>query len=144
MPALISYRIPARIAPRLGLGPDFPTDGSQFDHLFAGTARTDFPGGDAGRLYDSIQQLYALPGSTRLFMCHVYTEQGQAPQFESPLDAQRQGNIHLRADTSRDAYIALRTARDRTLAAPALMIPALRVNICAGALDGALNPEQNE
>lgn len=175
-------------APRLGFAPDFPTDGSQFDHLFAGgerfnigtlevrvlampghtsdslaylvgdaafvgdtlflpqagTARTDFPGGDAGRLYDSIQQLYALRGSTRLFMCHVYTEQGQAPQFECTVDAQRQGNIHLRADTSRDAYIALRTARDRTLAAPALMIPALRVNIRAGALDGALNPEQNK
>lgn len=173
-------------APRLGFGPDFPTDGSQFDHLFAGgerfsigtfevrvqempghtsdslayligdacfvgdtlflpqagTARTDFPGGDAGRLYDSIRQLYALPGSTRLFMCHVYTGHGQAPQFESSVDAQRQGNIHLRADTTREAYIALRTARDRTLAVPALMIPALRVNICAGALGSPFDSEE--
>ncbi|HNR22326.1 MAG TPA: MBL fold metallo-hydrolase [Steroidobacteraceae bacterium] len=107
------------------------------DTLFlpqAGTARTDFPGGDAGRLYDSIGLLYALPEATRLFMCHVYPQPGEAPQFATTVGEQRSSNIHLRAGTSREEFVALRTARDRELALPALIIPALQVNIRAGAL----------
>jgi len=113
------------------------------DTLFlpqAGTARTDFPGGDAGRLYDSIGQLYALPEATRLFMCHVYLQPGEAPQFATTVGDQRRGNIHLRAGTSREEFVALRTGRDRALAVPALIIPALEVNIRAGALPA---PEAN-
>ncbi len=107
------------------------------DTLFmpdAGTARTDFPGGDAGRLYDSIQKLYALPEATQLFMCHDYPTGAQTPRHQASVGTQYRENIHLRHDTSREAYIALRTARDRTLALPALIIPALQVNIRAGAL----------
>lgn len=175
-------------ASQFGFGADFPTDGSQFDHLFAGgerfsigtlearvlampghtsdslayqvgdavfvgdtlflpeagTARTDFPGGDAGRLYDSIRQLYELPASTRLFMCHVYPQAGVAVQFATTVGAEREGNTHLRAETRRDEYIALRTARDRTLAVPALIIPALQANIRAGVFGSPLDPEQKK
>lgn len=107
------------------------------DTLFmpdSGTARTDFPGGDAGLLYDSVQKLYALPEATRLFMCHDYPTGAQTPRHESTVGAQYRENIHLRHDTTREAYVAMRTARDRTLSMPALLIPALQVNICAGAL----------
>ncbi len=107
------------------------------DTLFmpdAGTARTDFPGGDAGRLYDSIQKLFALPEATRLYMCHDYPTGAQTARHESSVGAQYRENIHVRHGTSREAYVELRTARDRTLAMPALIIPALQVNICAGAL----------
>jgi glyoxylase-like metal-dependent hydrolase (beta-lactamase superfamily II) len=107
------------------------------DTLFmpdAGTARTDFPGGDAGVLYDSIQKLYGLPEATRLFMCHDYPTGQQTPRPETSVAAEYRENIHLRHDTSREAFVELRTARDRTLAMPALIIPALQVNICAGTL----------
>lgn len=107
------------------------------DTLFmpeAGSARTDFPGGDAGRLYDSVQRLYSLPAATRLFVCHDYPAAGQAPRCETSVDAQRRGNLHLRAGTTREEFIALREARDAGLALPALIIPALQVNIRAGAL----------
>lgn len=107
------------------------------DTLFmpdAGTARTDFPGGDAGQLFDSIQKLYALPESTRLHVCHDYPGGAQTPRFETTVGTQFRENVHLRHDTTRAAYVDLRTARDRTLLLPALIIPALQVNIRAGAL----------
>ncbi|MGE0583006.1 MAG: MBL fold metallo-hydrolase [Steroidobacteraceae bacterium] len=107
------------------------------DTLFmpdSGTARTDFPGGDAGRLYDSIQRLYALPEATRLYMCHDYPTGAQTPRHETSVGAQCRENIHVRHDTGREAYVELRTTRDRTLAMPALIIPALQVNIRAGVL----------
>jgi len=102
-----------------------------------GCARCDFPGGDAGRLYDSVQKLYALPPETRLFLCHDYPAQGQEPQAQTSVQAQRDGNVMLRHDTPREEFILKRTARDAKLPAPALIIPALQVNIRAGALPPA-------
>ena len=107
------------------------------DSLFmpdGGTARCDFPGGDAATLYRSIQHLYELPGSTRVFVCHDYGPAGREVAFETSIEAQRQSNIHIRTGTSEAEYVALRTARDATLAMPALLLPAVQVNIRAGAL----------
>lgn len=107
------------------------------DTLFApesGTARTDFPGGDAARLYASIRTLLALPPATRLFLCHDYpvSEREVAPQ--SSIEAQRRGNIHVHDGVSEQAFIALRQARDATLQPPRLILPALQVNIRGGRL----------
>jgi len=110
------------------------------DTLFspmAGTARCDFPGGDAATLYRSIRRLYALPPGTRLFLCHDYPPAGAAPRCEVPLTEMRQGNIHLRDDTGEAEYVALRTRRDATLPVPRLLYPALQVNIRAGRLPEA-------
>jgi len=98
-----------------------------------GTARCDFPGGDAGQLYDSIQKIYGLPASTRLFLCHDYPEKGGAPVAMVPLEESRSENCHLKADTSKEDFVELRTARDRTLSMPRLLLPSLQVNIRAGA-----------
>jgi glyoxylase-like metal-dependent hydrolase (beta-lactamase superfamily II) len=99
-----------------------------------GTARTDFPGGDAGQLYDSIMALYALPPRTRFFMCHDYPPADRAARHEIPLEEERATNIHVRHDTTREAFIALRRGRDAKLAAPVLILPAIQVNIRAGHL----------
>ena len=107
------------------------------DSLFlpdAGSARCDFPGGDAGVLYDSVQRLYTLPDATRVFVCHDYGPGGRAVQSQTTIGAQKAGNIHARASVSRDQFIAMRSARDATLALPALILPAVQVNIRAGAL----------
>ena len=107
------------------------------DSLFlpdAGSARCDFPGGDAGVLYDSIQRLFALPDQTRMFVCHDYGPGGRAPQAQSTVAEQKAGNIHARAAISRDEFVAMRRARDATLALPALILPAVQVNIRAGEL----------
>jgi glyoxylase-like metal-dependent hydrolase (beta-lactamase superfamily II) len=171
--------------PAYGFGPDFRTDGSQFDRLFRadetfaigalearvlatpghtsdsvtyciddaafvgdtlfmpdyGTARTDFPGGDAGQLYESIRAIYGLPPATRLFLCHDYPPATRAAECETTIAAQASGNIHLRSDTSRDEYIALRVGRDKQLSAPALLVPAVQFNLWAGQLPpGGLRP----
>lgn len=170
--------VQATFKPVFNLGPDFATDGSQFDHLFAdgevfaigtlaarviatpghtrdslsylvgdalfcgdslfmpdgGTARCDFPGGDAGELFDSIQRLYALPDDTRVFVCHDYGPGGRAVACETRIGDQRRGNIHVRDGVDRADYITLRDTRDATLATPALMLPALQVNLRAGVL----------
>lgn len=110
------------------------------DTLFppdCGTARCDFPGGDAGTLYDSIQRLYRLPDATRMFVCHDYPPNGRAPLGQCTVGEQRRGNVHVRADTTRAAFMALRTARDRSLSPPALLYPAVQVNVRAGALPPA-------
>lgn len=110
------------------------------DTLFmpdCGTARCDFPGGDAGRLYDSIHKILALPENTRLFMCHDYAPGGREYRNETSVAEQRRANIHVHDGVSRDAYIKLRTERDITLSAPALLLPALQVNIRAGRLPEA-------
>ena len=163
------------------LEPAFPTDGSQFDHLFAdgerfgigaleaevlalpghtpacvayrigdavfvgdtlfmpdvGTARCDFPGGDAATLYRSVRRLLALPQRTRLFMCHDYPPAGREPQWECTVADQRERNIHVHDGVSAEEFVALRTARDATLEMPQLILPSVQVNIRAGRLPAA-------
>jgi glyoxylase-like metal-dependent hydrolase (beta-lactamase superfamily II) len=106
------------------------------DTLFmpdGGSARADFPGGDAGQLYDSIQKVLSLPGEMRLFMCHDYGPNGRDIRWETTVAEERAHNIHI-ADKSRDEFVALRTARDKTLAMPKLIIPSLQVNMRGGDL----------
>jgi glyoxylase-like metal-dependent hydrolase (beta-lactamase superfamily II) len=110
------------------------------DTLFmpdVGSARCDFPGGDAGALYRSAQRILALPAETRLFMCHDYPPAGRAPAWETTVRAQRAGNIHLREGVCEADFVAMRTERDHTLEMPALILPAIQVNINAGQLPAA-------
>lgn len=100
-----------------------------------GTARTDFPGGDARTLYRSIQRLLTLPGETRVFVGHDYLPQGRTDyRFETTVAEQRAHNIHIGGGVSEDAFVAMREARDATLGAPQLILPSLQVNIRAGDL----------
>ncbi|WP_336978733.1 MBL fold metallo-hydrolase [Brevundimonas nasdae] len=100
-----------------------------------GTARTDFPGGDARTLYRSIQRLLALPDETRVFVGHDYLPQGRTDyRFETTVAEQRAHNIHIGGGVSEDAFVAMREARDATLGAPQLILPSLQVNIRAGDL----------
>ena len=170
--------VQAAFKPIYGLGADFPTDGSQFDRLFAdgerfplggleveviatpghtsdslsyrigdavfvgdsifmpdgGTARCDFPGGDAALLHRSIQRLYALPDATRVFVCHDYGPGGREVRAQTSIGEQKAANIHVRADTPVAEFVELRRRRDATLALPALILPAVQVNIRAGEL----------
>ena len=110
------------------------------DTLFAprgGSARCDFPGADAATLFRSIQRLYALPDATRMFLAHDYPPAGEEPLAETTVGAQKAANIHVRAATTEPEFVALRTARDATLAVPKLLWPALQVNIRGGALPPA-------
>ncbi len=160
-----------------GWGPEFATDGRQFDRLFddgdafhigelegrtlatpghtddgltylisdaafvgdtvfapeTGTARADFPGGDARKLYGSIRKLFDLPADTRLFLCHDYPH-GREAQAQSSVTEQKERNVHMRAGAGEAAFVKLRTERDATLAVPRLILPALQVNIRAGEL----------
>lgn len=95
----------------------------------AGTARCDFPGGDAGELYDSLTAILALPDHTRLFVGHDYCPGGRAPAGEATVAAHRAGNIHLAGGTDRAAFVALREERDATLPLPDRMLAALQVNM---------------
>lgn len=98
-----------------------------------GTARADFPGGDATQLYRSIRRLLSLPPSTRLFMCHDYKAPGRDRfAWETTVADQRARNIHVHDGTSEAAFVELRTSRDATLAAPVLLLPSVQVNIRAG------------
>ncbi|QIF82750.1 MBL fold metallo-hydrolase [Brevundimonas sp. 'scallop'] len=100
-----------------------------------GTARTDFPGGDARTLYRSIQRLLSLPDETRVFVGHDYLPQGRTDYlFESTVAQQRAHNIHIGGAVSEDAFVAMREARDATLGAPQLILPSLQINIRAGDL----------
>ena len=100
-----------------------------------GTARTDFPGGDARTLYRSIQRLLTLPVETRIFVGHDYLPQGRSDyRFETTVAEQRAHNIHIGGGVSEDAFVAMREARDTTLGAPQLILPSLQVNIRAGDL----------
>lgn len=100
-----------------------------------GTARADFPGGDARTLYHSIRKILALPADTRIFVGHDYLPASRTDyRWETTVAAQREGNIHVHDNVSEDDFVAMREARDRTLAAPALILPSLQVNIRAGAL----------
>ncbi|MFZ5656470.1 MAG: MBL fold metallo-hydrolase [Pseudomonadota bacterium] len=171
-------QVQERFKALFGLEPEFATDGSQFDRLFAdgdtfaigdlqarviatpghtddsltyvigdaafvgdtvfapetGTARADFPGGDARKLYRSIRRLFDLPENTRLFLCHDYPPAEREARAQSSLDEQRQRNVHVGGDADEEAFVRMRTARDASLAAPKLILPALQVNIRAGEL----------
>ena len=103
-----------------------------------GTARTDFPGGDARQLYRSIRKLLALPRETRLFMCHDYKAPGRDHfAWETNVGDQRDHNRHVHDGIDEDAFVAMRTARDATLSAPKLILPSIQVNIRAGRLPPA-------
>ena len=98
-----------------------------------GTARCDFPGGDAGTLFDSIQMLFDFPDSTRMFLCHDYKAPGRDEfTWETTIGDQRRFNIHVKDGTSRDAFIKMRNERDATLSMPKLILPSVQVNMRAG------------
>jgi glyoxylase-like metal-dependent hydrolase (beta-lactamase superfamily II) len=107
------------------------------DTLFmpdGGSARADFPGGDAGELYDSIQKLLALPDDMRLFMCHDYGPNGRDIEWETTVGDEKAHNIHVGAGKSKAEFVKFRTERDAQLAMPKLIIPSLQVNMRAGEL----------
>lgn len=107
------------------------------DSLFMadfGTARCDFPGGDAGLLYDSIQKIFTLPDETRLFMCHDYPPEDRTLRFESTVAEQKESNIHVKSGTRKVDFVSMREKKDATLSLPALILPAIQVNIRAGIL----------
>jgi glyoxylase-like metal-dependent hydrolase (beta-lactamase superfamily II) len=113
------------------------------DTLFmpdGGTARADFPGGDAATLYRSIEKILALPPETRLFVCHDYGPGGRAIAWETTVAEERAKNIHVRAGVSETEFVKMRTERDKTLAVPQLLIPSIQVNMRAGELPP---PEDN-
>lgn len=103
----------------------------------AGTARCDFPGGDAATLFHSVRRLYELPGETRVFVCHDYPAAGSTARAQCTLAEQRAGNIHVDEATPEARFVAMRNARDATLAVPALVLPAVQVNMRAGELPPA-------
>ena len=106
-----------------------------------GSARCDFPGGDAGTLYDSVQKLYALPDETRIFVCHDYKAEGRDHYaWETTVGEQKRSNKHLHEGVSRDEFIKMRTERDRTLSLPKLIMPSIQVNMRAGRMPP---PEEN-
>lgn len=177
--------VQAIFAKVFNLSKEFPTDGSQFDHLWKdgetfmigslqgrvmatpghtpadvsyligdalfvgdtifmpdyGTARCDFPGGDAGALFESIQTLYTLPGQTRVFLCHDYLSPSrQEYQWQTTIIDQKMTNIHVPEHQDKIAFIQMREERDRALGMPRLIIPSIQINIRAGALP---DPEEN-
>ncbi|MCG2634381.1 MAG: MBL fold metallo-hydrolase [Gammaproteobacteria bacterium] len=105
-----------------------------------GTARADFPGGDAGTLYESIQRILALPDETRMFLCHDYEVPGREFTGETTVGAQKAGNIHIKTGVTAQAFTAFRNGRDKTLSMPQLILPSLQVNIRAGNFPA---PEEN-
>ena len=120
-------------------GMAYLVDGCAFvgDTLFmpdVGTARADFPGGDAHQLYRSIQRLLALPSETRLYVCHDYPPAARAAKWQTTVAEQRAHNIHVRDGIGEDEFVAMRTARDATLEVPTLILPSIQVNVRAGRL----------
>ncbi len=110
------------------------------DTLFmpdVGSARADFPGGDARQLYRSMRRILSLPADTRLHVCHDYPPQGRAAAWETTVGEQRARNIHMHDGVQEDAFVAMRQARDAALDVPALILPSLQVNIRAGRLPPA-------
>jgi glyoxylase-like metal-dependent hydrolase (beta-lactamase superfamily II) len=113
------------------------------DTLFmpdVGTARADFPGGDARRLYQSIRKILDFPAETRLFMCHDYPPKDRSVQWQSTVAEERLHNIHVHDGVSEDEFLAMRTARDATLEAPVLLLPSIQLNVRAGQMPP---PEDN-
>ena len=110
------------------------------DSLFmpdGGSARCDFPGGNAALLYQSIHRLFDLPDATRMFVCHDYSPGGREPRCETTVGEQKRSNIHAASSVGEKEFIAMRTARDATLSMPALIIPSVQVNIAAGVFPAA-------
>lgn len=106
-----------------------------------GTARCDFPKGSADQLFDSIQKLYQLPEQTRVFLCHDYKPEGREEYIcETSIQAQKQSNIHLNANTRKQEFVRKRQERDATLSMPKLILPAIQINMDAGRLP---KPEAN-
>jgi glyoxylase-like metal-dependent hydrolase (beta-lactamase superfamily II) len=105
-----------------------------------GTARADFPGGDARQLFRSIKLLLANPPETRLFMCHDYPPASRPPQWQNTVAEQRTHNIHVHDGVTEDQYVDMRVARDKTLGMPTLLLPAVQINVRAGQMPP---PEEN-
>lgn len=117
-------------------------DGAVFvgDTLFmpdVGTARADFPGGDAHTLYRSMRRILALPPETRVFVCHDYPPEGREARWETTIAEQKASNIHVHDGISEEAFVAMRKARDATLEVPTLILPSIQVNVRAGQLPPA-------
>lgn len=132
-PACVSYRVSNGEETVVFVG----------DTLFmpdTGTARCDFPGGDARTLYRSIRCLLEFPASTTLYLCHDYPPNGRTVTYMTTVGEQRRANIHVRDGISEDDYVALRTKRDATLEMPVLLLPAIQVNMRCGAFP---EPEDN-
>jgi len=126
---------PADIAYRIG---DAAFVGDTLFMPDYGTARADFPGGDARTLYRSIRKLLTLPDETRLFLCHDYKAPGREDyRWETTVGAQRRDSVHVHDGVSEDAFVAMREARDATLAVPKLLLPSIQVNVRAGQLPEA-------
>lgn len=126
---------PADIAYRIG---DAAFVGDTLFMPDYGTARADFPGGDARTLYRSIRKLLALSDETRLFLCHDYKAPGREDyRWETTVGAQRRDSVHVHDGVSEDAFVAMREARDATLAVPKLLLPSIQVNVRAGQLPEA-------
>ena len=105
------------------------------DTLFmpdVGTARCDFPGGNAKTLYQSIQKILSYPNETMLYMCHDYPPNGRSPEFCSTVGAEKSGNIHVHDGISEEQFVQMRTQRDETLQMPTLILPSIQINIRAG------------
>lgn len=105
------------------------------DTLFmpdVGTARCDFPGGNAKTLYQSIQKILSYPNETKLYMCHDYPPNGRSPEFCSTVGAEKSGNIHVHDGFSEEQFVQMRTQRDETLQMPTLILPSIQINIRAG------------
>lgn len=117
------------------------------DTLFmpdGGSARVDFPGGDAGTLYDSIQRVLSLPDETRLFMCHDYGPNGRDIKWETTVAEEKAHNIHVGEGKTREDFIRFRTERDATLSMPKLIIPSLQVNMKAGEVPDTIKVPVNK
>lgn len=99
-----------------------------------GTARADFPGGDARRLFRSIRRILELPPDTRIFVAHDYQPGGRAAAYETTVAEERRANLHVKDGTDEEGFVAFRTARDKTLGQPTLLLPSIQVNIRGGAL----------
>jgi glyoxylase-like metal-dependent hydrolase (beta-lactamase superfamily II) len=117
----------------------YAVDGSVFvgDTLFmpdVGSARADFPGGDAHQLYRSMRRLLDLPPETRMYVCHDYPPASRQPKWQTSVAEQRATNIHVRDGIGEDEFVKMRQARDATLEVPTLILPSIQVNVRAGRL----------
>lgn len=102
-----------------------------------GTARCDFPGGDAHVLYNSVHKLYSLPPQTKLYLCHDYMPGGRDPIWQTTVQAERDGNVQLNQKTTEEEFVAFRKKRDATLNMPALILPSVQINVRAGEMPKA-------